>query len=763
MHHHELLALPVDDLCCASRNPLTVRQLLGQPDPFDAHKGRPPTCRIVEIVVDYPVTIVIGLFDIVIVGEQIAGPNHQRRIKPGDKAAVILRGGIIVRWDDHQIDKALDNRSTAIGDGIDKAGRRSGVAIGGVAQRRCVDEFDRSVELSASGQAVLQRVARLQQTPPDKGDRIAVNVGIVAQQRRDRDVVEDILVDEHLIGMRHRRGILGIVEVQRYRGSIDAAFVVDHQIGEAGITPVVLVRRKGDFAGCGINHNRAVRGVSGTFELDRKAFNVEIVLEQIDDRHCDRCVFRPAQIRQARRVVAVIARGRQVVDWLVGDCRAGPGGAAMTIIDPIIEPRITVEIARRAEQHGSVFKQLGIAAVALPGCGDGQSIAITVDIVRGQLRHIDDEEIVFADRSAVLVQLKPVGLRFGRIVDRGDSKVHPPGRGRARSVSHDIVEPGRAPVISSRRNVNQPIGSDGNGNILVRLHRLKGQRVAIDIAVVGDQDTRIKDKVRTLGDCGNSVIHRHRRIVHPSHLDRYLGAGRAAFRRVGQIGEFGGAVEIGIGSEDNIAVRRQRDRTMRRAVNLADHHPVAVKVVREQALDPDRDRVIFSNGEAGIGQRGGNRAHPQVDLARVDAIAAIGQGVTDRRRAIVSAHCGVMNVALRIERGQSVFAPVNRDDPQRIAIGIEIVAQDIGRPDHQFGAGNGREHPVVHGRRGPVVKQLAERFFAPGYPVGESITFDPGGIGVQRIDYRQAIGAVAGKTDHHRVAAAVEPLNRCSG
>ena len=96
MHHHELLALPADDFRGSGRNPLAVRQLLGQPHPFDAHKGGPPTCGIVEIVVDDAITIVIGLFDIVIVGEQIAGPNHQRHIKPGDKAAVILRGGIIV-------------------------------------------------------------------------------------------------------------------------------------------------------------------------------------------------------------------------------------------------------------------------------------------------------------------------------------------------------------------------------------------------------------------------------------------------------------------------------------------------------------------------------------------------------------------------------------------------------------------------------------------------------------------------------------------
>ena len=444
--------------------------MLRQPDSFDAHEGRPSARRIVEIVVNDAVAIVIGLFDIVIVGQQIAGPDHQRHIKRGDEAAVILRGGIIVRRDDHQIDKALDNRAATIGDGIDESGRRSGIAVGGVTQGRGIDELDRPVELSARASAVLQRIARLQQTPPDKGDRIKINVRIVAQQCRDRDIVEDILIDEDLIGIRYGRGILGVVKVQRHRRGIDTALVIDHQIRERGIAPIVLVWREGDLAGCSINDNRTVRCVARAFELDRKAFGIEIVVEQIDDRDLDRRVFRPAQVGQARHGVTVIARGRQVVDWLIRDCRAGPGSATVVVIDLVVKPRIAVKVARGGEQHGAVFKQLGVAAMALPDSNHRQAIAVTVDIVLGQLRRIDDEEIVFADRSAVLVQLKPVSLRFGRIVDRGDVEIDPSGRRRARGIGDHVIEPGCAPEIGGGGNVNQSIGPDRDGNILVRLH-----------------------------------------------------------------------------------------------------------------------------------------------------------------------------------------------------------------------------------------------------------------------------------------------------
>ena len=198
---------------------------------------------------------------------------------------------------------------------------------------------------------------------------------------------------------------------------------------------------------------------------------------------------------------------------------------------------------------------------------------------------------------------------------------------------------------------------------------------------------------------------------------------------------------------------------MRRPVNLAYDHPVAVKVVRKQTFDPDCDRLIFGHGEAGIGQRGGNRAHAQVDFAGINAIAAIRQRVADRRRAVVSAQRGVADVALRIERGQPVFAAINRDDPQHIAIGIEIVTQHIDCLDHQFGAGNGREDAIIQRRRGPVVEQLTQRFLGPGNPVGEGVALNPGRVGVQRIDHRQAVSVVAGKADHHCTAAAIQSLN----
>ncbi len=155
--------------------------------------------------------------------------------------------------------------------------------------------------------------------------------------------------------MGDRRRVADILEPHRDGGAVNRAFVVANEVAERGLAPEIGIRCEDDRAVIG-DFDVAMHRVAGALELHRETFDIAVVLEQLEDRNLDRMVFNAAQDRQTLVGVAVVAGVGQVVDRLIGQRRAGPGGSAVTVVDLIFEPGIAVEIWRRREQHRVVLE-----------------------------------------------------------------------------------------------------------------------------------------------------------------------------------------------------------------------------------------------------------------------------------------------------------------------------------------------------------------------------------------------------------------------
>ena len=503
----------------------------------------------------------------------------------------------------------------------------------------------------------------------------------------------------------------------------------------------------------------AVHCVASALEAYSEAFDVTVVFEQVEDRDLDRPILGPAQVLEATRLVAVVASIGTVVDGLVDDRRARPGGTAVTIVDLVVEPRLAVEIRCGREQHRGVVEQPGAAAVAAADRGDDQRIAVVLDVVGEQAVGADDDRVVFADRISGFGQGEAVSDRRGGIVDRRDGEADTSGRSGSRRVADDVVEIRRAPIVIGRRDVDQAVAAEADRDVAVALDRLDSQHVAVDIEIVGDQRPRIDGERSSFGNRGDGIVARNRSVVDRGYLDRDFGLGAPALGCIGDVGEFGGAVEIGSRREGNVAVARQRHRPVLRAIDLADDHPVSIEIVRKQPLDPDHEATVLGDGEAAVGQRGRDRADADIDARGVEAVAAVRQRVGDRGRAVIAADRSVANVALGIEGRHAVGPAIDRDDSQRVAIGVEIVAQDVARLDRQLKTRGHREIAVVGGGRGSVVEELADGILRPGHPVGEGEGLYALRIGRQGVDDRQAVVGRGRERDNDGLATAVQTFH----
>ena len=616
----------------------------------------------------------VGLLDVEVVGEQRGCAQHQWRVEGGDEAEVVVHGWIVVRRDDDDIDVAFTDAIGIVGQAINETASAAGVAVGRVKQISLGVELERAVECDYRIDPELGVVIRLNnRAPADEAQRIEIEVTVVAEQDLDRNDGRNILVDVDRVAPRDRRGIADIVEAQRDDSAIDLALVVLDEIAESRVAPIILVRGEHDRAVIG-DFDVAVHCVASALEAYSEAFDVTVVFEQVEDRDLDRPILGPAQVLEATRLVAVVASIGTVVDGLVDDRRARPGGTAVTIVDLVVEPRLAVEIRRRREQHRGVVEQPGAAAVAAADRGDDQRIAVVLDVVGEQAVGADDDRVVFADRISGFGQGEAVSDRRGGIVDRRDGEADTSGRSGSRRVADDVVEIRRAPIVIGRRDVDQAVAAEADRDVAVALDRLDSQHVAVDIEIVGDQRARIDGERSSFGNRGDGIVARNRSVVDRGYLDRDFGLGAPSLGCIGDVGEFGGAVEIGSRREGNVAVARQRHRPVLRAIDLADDHPVSIEIVRKQPLDPDHEATVLGDGEAAVGQRGRDRADADIDARGVEAVAAVRQRVGDRGRAVIAADRSVANVALGIEGRHAVGPAIDRDDSQRVAIGVEIVA-----------------------------------------------------------------------------------------
>ncbi len=700
----------------------------------------------------------VRLLDVVVVLQQIRDAQHQRRVERRDETFVLADGRIVVGGDDDDVDIALRRTVGIVGHPVDEAGALARIPVRREHQIAIGVEFDRAVQLLAGITAEHQRIRGRRQPPAQETERIAIQIRVVGEQRRNRNDGGDVLVHIDDVAMRDRRGVADVVEPHRDGGAVDRAFIVADEVAEGRLAPEVGIRREDDRAVVG-DFDVAMHRVAGALELNRETFDIAVVLEQLDDRDLDRVVFRAAQDRQGLVGIAVVAGIRQVVDRLIGQRGAGPGDTAVTVVDLIFEPGIAVEIGRRREQDGVVLEQHGVAAMAVADGGDRHRLAVVLDIVGEQPIGTDHDRIVLADRIAIVGRLEAIVVQLRRIIHGSDREADPACRGRPARVRDDVVEVSVAPEIGARGHMDQAIVADRDGDIGVGDHRLHREPVLVDIGVVGAERGRIEGEARAFGRRIDRIVMRDRRIVDRGDLDRHLGFGPAAFGRVRHVAEFGGAVEIGVRREGDVAVARQRDRPVDGLMDLADDHAVAVEVVGQEPLDADHQRTILGNGESRIRIGRCDRTHLEIDRGRGEAVMAVGNRIADRGGAVIAVGRGVVDVALAIDRGDAGIAGIDADDRQRIAIRVEIVAQQIGRLDDELDAGGDREETVTQGRRNTVAQQLPQRLLGPGHAVCEDVALDALGIGRKRIEHGEAVGAVSGEVDDDGIRSTIKLLD----
>ena len=712
-HDDELLAGPVDDRSLANGVALPEREGIRVVDTIDADKGRARPVRVVEIVVDDAVTVVVGLLDVEVVGEEVADPKHQRRVERRDEAHILADGRIVVARHDDEIDIAFGPAVGVIGDAVDDTRAAGGVALRREDEIALIVELDRAVQFVGGVAAKSEDVEDRRIAPAEEPDRVSVDIGVIGEERRNRNDVRDVLVDIDRVAVRDRGRVADVLEPERDGPAVDGPLIVRDEIAEGGLAPIVGVRREDDRAVIG-DLDVAMHGVAGALEANREALRIVIVLEKLDDRDLDRTVLEPAQNLQRRVGVLVVPRDRQIVHRLIDEGRTGPGAAAMTVVDLVFEPGVTVEVRRRREEHRAVFKKAGIAAMAVADSDDGHRIAVMLDIVGEQTVGANDDRIVLADRIAGIGRFEAIVVQIGRIVDRGDGEADARGRGRPVGIDDRVVEIGVAPEIGARGDMDQTVLADRDDDIGIGLHRLDRQPVTIDIGIVGQQRARIEREARPFRDRRCGLVVPNGCVVHRRDLDHHLGLGPTAFRRVRHIGEFGRAVEVGIWREGDIAVARERDRAVHGAIDLADDHAVAVEVVREKSLDANDEGGVLRDRKSGVGIGRGDGAHAQVDGRGGKAVVAVRHRVADRRRAVIAVRRGVADVALGVDRDRARIAGIHIDDGERVAVRIEVVAQNVRGLQDDLDAGRDGIEAVVERCRSAIAEQGPQRVLGPG-------------------------------------------------
>ena len=115
---------------------------------------------------------------------------------------------------------------------------------------------------------------------------------------------------------------------------------------------------------------------------------------------------------------------------------------------------------------------------------------------------------------------------------------------------------------------------------------------------------------------------------------------------------------------------------------------------------------------------------------------------------------------MRIEGRNAIRAAIDSNDPQWVAVGIEIVAQQIGGADRNRQACGDRIIAVISGCGRMVVDKAAHCSLGPFDAVCKADGLDTAPVERQRIDDGEAVGGGRTKADHDRLAATEQPGNR---
>ena len=300
----------------------------------------------------------------------------------------------------------------------------------------------------------------------------------------------------------------------------------------------------------------------------------------------------------------------------------------------------------------------------------------------------------------------------------------------------------------------------------------QAQRVAVDVAVIGQQHRRVQ-RQRGLERGGEAAVrHRHRRVVHRGHRHRHGRDGGAAVAVRDGVAEAVGAVEIGVGGVGHHAAH-QRHRAMRRRADRRHRQAVAVHVAVVQQ-HRHHHRGILGRGD-GIHHRDRrvvHRRHRQRHRRRRDPAAAVRDLVGEAVGAVVVGIRRVGEGPVGVEHQRAMRRAGQQHRAQRVAVRVAVVAQHPGRGH--------RQHPVLGHRIGirPRDRLAVERGIDrhghgcgghPAVPVRNSVGKAVGAAetGIRCIGEdavpgacNRAGGPLREAGDRHRVAIRIEIVSK---
>ena len=684
--------------------------------------------------------------DVGVVGEKFRDADHHRHAERALAKVVLTRDRLVVHRNDGDVDIALVGALGVVGDGIIEARRLVGVEVRGEDDVAVLVELERAVEPR-------EHVGR-----PDRHDPqgIAVDVGVVGEEKLDRDDERLVLVECDFVVRRHRWRGADILEEHGDRGVVHRAFGVEHRIVEPRLAPEERIGREDHREPVGAQSDLAALGIARRAEGDPGAVDVAVVLHQLSDRDYQRHVLGAEEVGPAGTVVVIVPRLGIVVDRRDLDLDPSRGLTALPVVDAIGETRRAGEVRRRGEEHGGVLQKLGRAALRLEDTHHPERVAFGVSVV-------GEEEVGADDDRVVLERREGVRRRLGRVVHRRDVEAHPCGVGSPRAVRDDVVEIGIAKIGRRRGEEDHPVIGQLRRHVRVADHLGDPDHVAVDVGVVPEKIGRQHLERRVFKRAADPFAARIGRVVHGRHPDGDLRLGPPAFRGVGRVEKARGAVEVGLGREIDLAIARQGDGATFGGEDLAHDHAVAVEVVGKEPLRLDREEAVLLDGEALVGQRLGARADTHVHRADRLTAAAVREDVGQLRRAAEALGSHEHHVAVLVQLGEAVRTAVHGDDLDRVAVGVEVVAKEILRRDRQRIGRGGSVVAIVPRDRSEVVEEGRDVRLGPGHAVGEDEGLDAAPVRGERIDDGERV--VRGREgQHHGVAAGVEtPHRRLAG
>ena len=442
-----------------------------------------------------------GCVDVIVIIDDIGDAHHQRDIEGCVEIQIVDRRGIVCRRNDPQVHIGGGGAAFGgiVGDAVVKA--RCTLCIG----IRGIDDIAITVGFETAIDAVICPEAHEPQG-------IAVDIAIVRHKHRNRNRDRHIFKHIDAVVPGYRRRIAYIGKIERDLAVVERALRVGDEIIKCRLAPEIFIWRKNDRAAVGeadIAIDGGRNAVLIVQESERETFGIIVVLQKLDDRNLDGNIFNAAQEAKPLAAIMIVSGDRSIIDRLIGDRRARPTVTTLPVAYPVIEPGITVEIIRRIEDHGLVFKQTRRAAMALADGDYPQWVAIGIAVVGQEpwdndavyflRQRVQDNRIIFEDRPAQLRRGDAVTHRYRSIVDRRKIEIDARGRRHAGCIGNNIIKPGIAPIIFARGNLDHAIRIETDRHVGVRNHRLDRQYVAVDIAVVGGERSWIYGKRNAFG------------------------------------------------------------------------------------------------------------------------------------------------------------------------------------------------------------------------------------------------------------------------